>query len=216
MQGAAVRDRAAGPHRAPRPPGRAEPCHRRRGAARPRPSEHDVIVAAVPATARGHVGVVTITGPADPALRARPARRAAQRATRPPCRAARRSPSSSSWAGRTGRRPGRAWTPDGPGLALGTAQGVVKRVAPDVPAERGRLGDDRAEAGDSVVGAVGCPARSHGTGVRHQRRAAAALRRRRSTRRAGRRAAWPAIRLGRGASVIWFGAVDPDAARRWS
>jgi DNA gyrase subunit A len=99
---------------------------------------------------------------------------------------------------------------DGPGLALGTRQGVVKRVNPEV------LGKDEWEVirlaeGDEVVGAVElvtgrevlCFVSTDGQllhfgadAVRPQGRSGGGI--------AG-------IRVAAGARVAWFGAVDPDA-----
>ncbi len=99
---------------------------------------------------------------------------------------------------------------EGPGLALGTAQGVVKRVTNDHPARH----DWEAivlKDGDSVVGAVDLVTgdedlvfltsdaqllRFPAAGVRPQGRVAGGM--------AG-------IRLAAGARVVFFGAVDPGA-----
>jgi len=45
-------------------------------------------------------------------------------------------------------------SPDSPGLALGTAQGVVKRVTPDYPKNRDVFEAITMKDGDVVVGAV--------------------------------------------------------------
>ncbi|HEY7859651.1 MAG TPA: DNA topoisomerase IV subunit A [Candidatus Nanopelagicales bacterium] len=99
---------------------------------------------------------------------------------------------------------------DGPGLALGTAAGVVKRVAPDVPATQESWTVVRLDADDSVVGAgelvtgsedlvfITADAqllRFNASDVRPQGRAGGGV--------AG-------IRLATGARAIFFGAVDPD------
>jgi DNA gyrase subunit A len=99
---------------------------------------------------------------------------------------------------------------DGPGLALGTAAGVVKRVAPDVPATQDSWTVVRLDADDSVVGAgelvtgsedlvfITADAqllRFNASDVRPQGRAGGGV--------AG-------IRLATGARAIFFGAVDPD------
>jgi DNA gyrase subunit A len=102
-------------------------------------------------------------------------------------------------------------TGEGPGLALGTAGGVVKRVIPDVPAAADSWSVVRLDDGDRVVGAVELvtgveelvfvttdaqllhfPA----DGVRPQGRPAGGM--------AG-------IRLSDGERVVFFGALDPEA-----
>jgi DNA gyrase subunit A len=102
-------------------------------------------------------------------------------------------------------------TADGPGLALGTRQGTVKRVNPEV------LGKDeweviRLEPGDEVVGAAQLLTGSEtlcfittdaqllhfgADGVRPQGRAGGGI--------AG-------IRLAAGESVAWFGVVEPESS----
>jgi DNA gyrase subunit A len=99
--------------------------------------------------------------------------------------------------------------PDGPGLALGTAQGVVKRVAPDHPA-RSDWEVVSLKDGDRVVGAAALRdghedlvfvtsdaqlLRFPASAVRPQGRAAGGM--------AG-------IRLSPKASVVFFGVVDPS------
>ena len=92
---------------------------------------------------------------------------------------------------------------DSLGLALGTADGVVKRVNPEV------LGKDsweviRLEAGDRVIGRRRADQPHRRVGVRQQRRPAAALRRRpASAPRVAPAAAWP-------------GSSSPSAPRRCS
>jgi DNA gyrase subunit A len=97
----------------------------------------------------------------------------------------------------------------GAGLALGTAQGIVKRVSPDYPQNSGEFEVISLKDGDRVVGAVQLADEQHDlvfitsdaqllrfgpAAVRPQGRAAGGM--------AG-------IRLSPQASVIWFGAVDP-------
>ena len=171
-------------------------------------SAHDAIVSAVPATARGTVGVVTSLGRLIrlsvlelPAL--------------PP------SAHSPGLAGGApigefvGTEPGEtvvaivAADEAGAGLALGTASGVVKRVAPDYPQNASDFEVISLKDGDRVVGAVQLPSdaldlvfitsdaqllRFGASAVRPQGRAAGGM--------AG-------IRLSARASVVWFGAVDP-------
>ncbi len=171
---------------------------------------HDVIVSSVASTARGTVGVVTSAGRLIrlgvlelPAL--------------PPSA---HSPALSGGAPisefvTTG--PGEtvvaivAADADGAGLALGTAQGVVKRVTPDYPQNSADFEVITLKDGDRVVGAVQLTdedqeltfitsdaqlLRFAASAVRPQGRAAGGM--------AG-------IRLSPRASVIWFGAVDPAA-----
>ena len=100
----------------------------------------------------------------------------------------------------------------GAGVALGTAEGVVKRVLPDYPQNRDDFELITLKDGDRVVGAAQLSAESAelvfitsdaqllrftADSVRPQGRAAGGM--------AG-------VRLTAGASVVWFGAVDADAA----
>jgi len=99
----------------------------------------------------------------------------------------------------------------GAGLALGTAQGIVKRVAPDYPQNAAEFDVIALKDGDRVVGAVQLAdedteltfitsdaqlLRFPASSVRPQGRAAGGM--------AG-------IRLAPRAKVVWFGAVDPAA-----
>jgi DNA gyrase subunit A len=174
-------------------------------------SAHDAIVSVVPATARGTVGVVTSLGRLIrlsvlelPAL--------------PP------SAHSPGLAGGApigefvGTEPGEtvvaivAADEAGAGLALGTAAGVVKRVAPDYPGSASDFEVIALKDGDRVVGAVQLASEAQdlvfitsdaqllrfgATSVRPQGRAAGGM--------AG-------IRLAARASVVWFGAVDPEGS----
>ncbi len=100
----------------------------------------------------------------------------------------------------------------GAGLALGTAEGVVKRVLPDYPQARDEFELITLKEGDRVVGAAQLASESAelvfissdaqllhfaASSVRPQGRAAGGM--------AG-------IRLSAGVSAVWFGAVDADAA----
>jgi DNA gyrase subunit A len=171
-------------------------------------SPHDVIAAAVRATARGTIGVVTSAGRCVkvnvleiPGL--------------PP------GAGAVSLAGGTpvaefavldrGETVAGLCSVNGTGVALGTADGVVKRVLPDYPQNRDEFELITLRTGDRVVGAA--PAgdeaelvfitsdaqllRFPASSVRPQGRAAGGM--------AG-------IRLSSGASVVWFGAVDAAAA----
>jgi DNA gyrase subunit A len=169
---------------------------------------HDVIVSTVAATARGTIGVITSHGRLIrlgvlelPAL-----------------------PPSASSPGLSGGAPVSEFVSTdagetvvalaavdsaGAGLALGTAQGIVKRVAPDYPQSATEFEVVSLKDGDRVVGAVQLAderqdlvfissdaqlLRFTADVVRPQGRAAGGM--------AG-------IRLSPGASVVWFGAVDP-------
>jgi len=171
---------------------------------------HDAIIGAVPSTARGTVAVVTSLGRMIrlgvleiPAL--------------PPSA---HSPGLSGGAPISefvGLESGEtvvglaAADAAGAGLALGTAGGVVKRVAPDYPGNATDFEVISLKDGDRVVGAVqlageeqdlvfitsdGQLLRFGARAVRPQGRAASGM--------AG-------VRLAARASVIWFGAVTPAA-----
>ncbi len=172
-------------------------------------AKHDAVVGAVKTTARGEFGLVTSFG--------RVVRMSVlELPTLPPLGGA---PSLSGGAPLAvyvdlpaGEEPLTIvpLDPEGPGIALGTAQGVVKRVAPDHPArpdwEAIALKD-----GDRVVGAVALRdgvedlvfvtsdaqlLRFPATSVRPQGRSAGGM--------AG-------VRLSPGATVAFFGAVDATA-----
>ncbi|MGH8918127.1 MAG: DNA gyrase C-terminal beta-propeller domain-containing protein, partial [Actinomycetes bacterium] len=100
----------------------------------------------------------------------------------------------------------------GGGLALGTAEGVVKRVLPDYPQNRDEFELITLKNGDRVVGAAQLSRESDElvfiTSDAQLLRFAAS-----SVRPQGRAAGGMAgVRLSAGASVTWFGAVDADAA----
>ncbi len=170
---------------------------------------HDVVVSTVRATARGEVGVLTTAG----------------RLVKLDVLDLPTLPSTASSPHLQGGAPVSAFlalegdervlglcrvTADGPGLALGTRQGVVKRVNPEV------LGRDAWEVirladGDEVVGAIELSTgteelvfitsdaqllRFGAAGVRPQGRSGGGM--------AG-------VRLSAGAHVVFFGAVQPEA-----
>ncbi|WP_327090712.1 DNA topoisomerase IV subunit A [Nonomuraea sp. NBC_01738] len=172
-------------------------------------ANHDVLVSAVRNTALGQVGVVTSEG--------RMVRVAvADLPTLPPSA----SPPSLSGGHPVSEfitlNPGEtvvglgSLDPDGPGLALGTAQGVVKRVVPEYPANRDDFEVITLKDGDAVVGAVELESdeedlvfvttdaqllRFPASQVRPQGRPAGGM--------AG-------IRLDDDARAIFFGSVDPS------
>ncbi|MDP9416813.1 MAG: DNA topoisomerase IV subunit A, partial [Actinomycetota bacterium] len=116
-------------------------------------ARHDVVVSAVRATARGHVGVVTSTG----------------RVLRLPVLDMPALPDTAAAPNLAGGAPLREFValgrdervlaltsldPSSPGLALGTASGIVKRVVQDHPGNKDEWEVLPLRPGDSVVGAV--------------------------------------------------------------
>ncbi|QXJ20818.1 DNA topoisomerase IV subunit A [Actinomadura graeca] len=174
---------------------------------------HDVLVSVVPATARAQVGAVTSHG----------------RMIRVDVLDLPTLPASATPPSLAGGAPVTEYVdlePDetvvgvaalddvGGGLALGTEQGVVKRVVPDFPANRDEFEVIGLKDGDRVVGAVQLLDDAQhlvfittdaqllhfaASNVRPQGRAAGGM--------AG-------IKLGSGARVLWFGALDPAREAR--
>ena len=172
---------------------------------------HDVVVSAAQATVRGTIGLVTSAGrllklnvlelPAMP-----PGAGAASLAGGTPV-----TEFASFGPGETVVGLACVDSP-GAGVALGTAEGVVKRVLPDYPQNRDEFELITLKSGDRVVGAVQLSAESEElvfiTSDAQLLRFAAS-----SVRPQGRAAGGMAgVRLAAGASVVWFGAVDADAA----
>ncbi|MGW6738287.1 DNA gyrase/topoisomerase IV subunit A [Streptomyces sp. NPDC055013] len=171
-------------------------------------SKHDVILSAVPATARGEVGAVTSTGrllrinvvdlPQLPETAARPNLSGGA--------------PLSEFVSLEGAETLVCLTTldeSSPGLAIGTEQGVVKRVVPDYPTNKDELEVITLKEGDRIVGAIELRTgeedlvfitddaqllRYQASQVRPQGRAAGGM--------AG-------IKLTEGAKVISFTAVDP-------
>ncbi|MFE6624063.1 DNA topoisomerase (ATP-hydrolyzing) subunit A [Streptomyces sp. NPDC057740] len=171
-------------------------------------SKHDVIVSAVPATARGEVGAVTSTGrllrinvidlPQLP-----------ETASRPNLSGGAPLSEFVSLEGDETLVCLTTLDESSPGLAIGTEQGVVKRVVPDYPSNKDELEVITLKEGDRIVGAVELRTgeedlvfitddaqllRYQASQVRPQGRAAGGM--------AG-------IKLTEGAKVISFTAVDP-------
>jgi DNA gyrase subunit A len=169
-------------------------------------AKHDVVVSTAATTARGQVGVVTSTGrlhrldvldlPVLPDTAAAPHLQGG-------------APLSEFLALDRDERPLCLLElgADVPGLALGTAAGVVKRVTPDHPANRDVWEVIRLDDGDTVVGAVALPSGAEqlcfitsdaqllhypAAQVRAQGRAGGGV--------AG-------VKLSAGATVVFFGAV---------
>jgi DNA gyrase subunit A len=190
----------------------AEPDRKGHDAAGPR-SAHDVIVSSVAATARGTIGLVTSHGrlirlgvlelPALPPSAHSPG--LAGGAPISEFLSLERDETVAGLVSADGSGPG-----TGAGLALGTAGGVVKRVAPDYPQSATEFDVIALKDGDRVVGAVQLTDEAQdlvfitsdaqllqfgATSVRPQGRSAGGM--------AG-------VRLGARAAVVWFGAVDPS------
>ncbi|WP_405670599.1 DNA topoisomerase (ATP-hydrolyzing) subunit A [Streptomyces sp. NBC_01530] len=172
--------------------------------------KHDVIVSAVPATARGEIGAVTSSGrllrinvvdlPQLPATASAP-------------NLAGGAPLSEFVSLEDGETVVCLITLDesSPGLALGTEQGIVKRVVPDYPSNKDELEVITLRDGDRIVGAIELRTgeedlvfitddaqllRYQASQVRPQGRPAGGM--------AG-------VKLTDGAKVISFTAVDPAA-----
>jgi DNA gyrase subunit A len=181
-------------------------------------SAHDVIVSAVRATARGSVGMVTSAGRLVKLNVIEMPMLVMPTAGGVAASLAGGTPTSEFAALERGETVVGLCAVDGApealgaGLALGTAEGVVKRVLPDYPQNRDELELIKLKEGDRVVGAAQLESESAelvfitsdaqllrflASSVRPQGRAAGGM--------AG-------VRLAAGASVVWFGAVDADAA----
>jgi DNA gyrase subunit A len=189
----------------------AEPDRKGHDAAGPR-SAHDVIVSSVAATARGTIGLVTSHGrlirlgvlelPALPPSAHSPG--LAGGAPISEFLSLERDETVIGLAAADGTGPG-----VGAGLALGTAGGVVKRVAPDYPQNATEFDVIALKDGDRVVGAVQLTDEAQDlvfvTSDAQLLRFGAA-----SVRPQGRSAGGMAgVRLSARASVVWFGVVDP-------
>jgi DNA gyrase subunit A len=171
-------------------------------------AKHDVVVSAVRATARGQVAVLTSTGrmrrigvlemPALP-----PTASAPNLSGGLPLTALVQLDKGEQVLGLAGL------AADSPGVALGTAGGVVKRVTTDYPSNKDDWEIIGLKPGDEVVGAVELSSgtedlvfvtsdaqllRFPAAGVRPQGRAAGGM--------AG-------VRVDAGQRVVYFGAVDP-------
>lgn len=172
--------------------------------------KHDVIVSAVPATARGEVGAVTSSGRL---LRLNVVDLPQLPETMPPPNLSGGAPLAEFVSLEDDEQVVCLTTLDesSPGLALGTEQGVVKRVVPDYPSNKEELEVITLKEGDRIVGAVELRTgdedlvfisddaqllRFQAAQVRPQGRPAGGV--------AG-------IKLTEGAKVISFTAVDPAA-----
>ncbi|MFF1416344.1 DNA topoisomerase (ATP-hydrolyzing) subunit A [Streptomyces sp. NPDC058280] len=172
--------------------------------------KHDVIVSAVPATARGDIGAVTSTG----------------RLLRIAVIDLPQLPDTASAPNLSGGAPVSEFLAlegdeslvclttldeSSPGLALGTLQGVVKRVVPDYPANKGELEVISLKEGDRIVG--GAELRTGEEDLVFITSDAQLLRYQASqVRPQGRPAGgMTGIKLADDATVISFTAVDPAA-----
>ncbi|MTE21356.1 DNA topoisomerase 4 subunit A [Streptomyces sp. TRM43335] len=174
--------------------------------------KHDVVVSAVPATARGEVGAVTSAG----RLLRLSVIDLPQLPENSPPNLAGGARYTEFLSLREGEELLCLATLDesSPGLALGTEQGVVKRVTPDYPANKDELEVITLKEGDRIVGAVELRTGEEDlvfvTDEAQLLRFPAG-----QVRPQGRPAGGVAgVKLGQGAKVISFTAVDPasDAA----
>ncbi|CAL9605990.1 DNA gyrase subunit A [Streptomyces sp. enrichment culture] len=115
--------------------------------------KHDVIVSAVPATARGEVGVVTSAGRL---LRLNVVDLPQLPETMPTPNLSGGAPLAEFVSLEDDEQVVCLTTLDesSPGLALGTEQGVVKRVVPDYPSNKEELEVITLKEGDRIVGAI--------------------------------------------------------------
>ncbi|MEZ0076640.1 DNA gyrase subunit A [Planotetraspora sp. GP83] len=174
---------------------------------------HDVLVSVVRSTVRGEVGVVTSQGrvirvsvldlPALPP------------SANPPTLAGGHPVSEYVVLNPDEKVVGLgSLDPDSPGLVLGTAQGVVKRVVPEYPVNRDDFEVIGLREGDTVVGAVELASPDHDlvfitSDAQLLRYPASAV------RPQGRPAGGMAgVRLEGNARVVWFGVVDPGRESR--
>ncbi|MGY3204491.1 DNA gyrase/topoisomerase IV subunit A [Streptomyces sp. TE5632] len=172
--------------------------------------KHDMILSAVPATARGEVGVVTSAGRL---LRVNVIDLPQLPESMPTPNLSGGAPISEFVSLEDGERVICLTTLDesSPGLALGTEQGVVKRVVPDYPSNKEELEVITLKEGDRIVGAV--ELRTGEEDLVFITDDAQLLRYQASqVRPQGRPAGGVAgIKLAEGAKVIVFTAVDPAA-----
>ncbi|MGK5450502.1 DNA gyrase/topoisomerase IV subunit A [Streptomyces radiopugnans] len=171
--------------------------------------KHDVVVSAVPATARGEVGAVTSAG--------RLLRISVVDLPQLPENSAPNLAGGARFTEFLSLREGEELVclttldESSPGLALGTEQGVVKRVVPDYPSNKGELEVITLKEGDRIVGAVELRTGEEDlvfiTDEAQLLRFPAG-----QVRPQGRPAGGVAgVKLGQGAKVISFTAVDPAA-----
>jgi DNA gyrase subunit A len=175
---------------------------------RARRVKHDVIVSAVPSTTRAEVGAVTSTGRL---LRLS----VIDLPQLPPTAAAPNLAGGAQLSEFLSLEPGErvvcltTLDESSPGLAIGTEMGVVKRVAPDYPANKEELEVIALKEGDVIVGAAELRTGEEDlvfiTSDAQLLRYAAS-----QVRPQGRQAGGMAgVKLGAGARVISFTAVDP-------
>ena len=178
-----------------------------------RRTKHDVIVSAVPATARGEVGAVTSAGPAAAALRRRPAAAPGHGRRRRTSPAARRSRSSSRLeTDETADLPDhpRRVVP-GPG-ASARSRASSSAWCPTTPPTRRSWRSSRSRTATGSSARSSCaPARRTWSSSRTTP-SCCAIRPRRCARRAARRAAWRAS----SSPTARRSSPSPRSTRRWT
>ena len=175
-----------------------------------RRAKHDVITSRVRTTARGHVGLVTSAGRVVKLS-------VVELPSLPPTAGAPSLSGGAPLSAFVDLPPGEAvltlttLAGEGPGLALGTQHGVVKRVNPDYPGNKDSFEVIGLKDGDRVVGAVELATGEESlvfvTSDAQLLHFSASL-----VRPQGRSGGGMAgIKLGTGATVVGFTAVDPAA-----
>ncbi|MGI5348381.1 DNA gyrase/topoisomerase IV subunit A [Streptomyces sp. CA-250714] len=172
--------------------------------------KHDVIVSAVPATTRGEVGAVTSSGRLL-RLQVVDLPQLPETATSPNLAGGAQISEFLTLEGDETLVCLTTLDESSPGLAIGTEQGVVKRVVPDYPANRGELEVITLKEGDRIVG--GAELRTGEEDLVFITDDAQLLRfQAGQVRPQGRPAGGVAgVKLAQDAKVIFFGAVDPGA-----
>jgi DNA gyrase subunit A len=172
-------------------------------------AKHDVILSAVKASARGHVGAVTSAGrmirlpvldmPAVPITAAPPALSGGGALTE----FVRLEKGEKVVALAS-------LDPDGPILAIGTAAGVVKRLKYDVPSNKDEWEVIALKDGDTVVGAASVTSDEHDLVFITTDAQLLKFPANKVTAQGRTSAGMAGVNLSAGAKALWFGVVDPS------
>jgi DNA gyrase subunit A len=172
-------------------------------------AKHDVIISAVRSSARGHIGAVTSAGrmirlpvidmPAVPVTAAPPALSGGGALTE----FVRLEKGEKVVALAS-------LDPDGPVLAIGTAQGVVKRLRYDVPSNKDDWEVIALKDGDSVVGAATVTDEEQDLVFITTDAQLLKFPANKVTAQGRSSAGMAGVNLTKGAHALWFGVVDPN------